>query len=57
MTEQRKTPWNAPRGFMASTGAFDTERPPERAIFQTFWKDDCGTESLVLELETSNFGY
>ena len=26
------------------------------AIFQTFWKDDCCTKSLFLELETSNFG-
>ena len=29
----------------------------KRAIFQTFWKPDCCTKSLFLELETSNFGY
>ena len=29
----------------------------KRAIFQTFWKDDCCPKSLFFELETSNFGY
>ena len=29
----------------------------ERAIFQTFWKDDCCTNSLFIKLETSNIGY
>ena len=28
----------------------------ERAIFQIFWKDDCCTDFLFFELETSNFG-
>ena len=29
----------------------------KRAIFQTFWKPDCCTKSLFLDLETLNFGY
>jgi hypothetical protein len=29
----------------------------KRRIFQTFWKPDCCTKSLFLELETFNFDY
>ena len=29
----------------------------ERAIFQTFWKDDCCPDFLFFEIEISNFGY
>ena len=29
----------------------------KRAIFQTFWKDDCCTKSLFFKLETSNCVY
>ena len=29
----------------------------KRSIFQTFWKTDSCTDFLLLELETSNFGY
>ena len=29
----------------------------ERAIFQTFWKDEGCAKFLFFELETSNFGY
>ena len=36
---------------------FSQKSIPERAIFQTFWKDDFCTKSLFFELETSNFGY
>jgi hypothetical protein len=30
--------------------------PSERAIFQTFWRLHCCTDSLFFEIETSNFG-
>ena len=29
----------------------------KKSIFQTYWKDDCCTNFLFLELGTSNFSY
>ena len=48
-----QTHWKWPVNQLVLTG----QNICERSIFQTFWKANSCTDSLFLELETSNFGY